>query len=242
MSPHSATRKRSVPHWLLAVLVVAAAYAIAGRLALLLTIAPGYASPVWPSAGMALAAMLDRGYSIWPGILLGSLLVNVWKTFDASDAASILTSLRVPSAIAAGAVLQAIVGAALVRRYVGYPTSLTEDRDIVKFLLLGGPVSCFVSATVGVTSLVFGGLLAQTNSPYTWWTWWAGDTVGVLTFAPLILLWATTADEDLRRRRISVSLPFAITFALAVALFMLASAFEQQRVEWQFRARVKELS
>ena len=38
---------------------LAAAYFVAGKLALLLAIPPGYASPVWPSAGIALAGLLQ---------------------------------------------------------------------------------------------------------------------------------------------------------------------------------------
>lgn len=45
--------------WLATVLGVAAAYWVAGRLALLLPIPPGYASPVWPA--VAALALEERG-------------------------------------------------------------------------------------------------------------------------------------------------------------------------------------
>lgn len=52
------------------VLVMAAVYYVAAKLALLLAIPPGYATAVWPAAGLALAGVLLFGYGAWPGILL----------------------------------------------------------------------------------------------------------------------------------------------------------------------------
>ncbi|MBI2486838.1 MAG: response regulator [Deltaproteobacteria bacterium] len=49
---------------------MAAVYYVAAKLALLLAIPPGYATAVWPAAGLALAGVLLFGYGAWPGILL----------------------------------------------------------------------------------------------------------------------------------------------------------------------------
>lgn len=50
-------------HTLMLVLGIAAAYYATGRLGLLLAIPPGYASPVWPAAGIALARSRRRSRS-----------------------------------------------------------------------------------------------------------------------------------------------------------------------------------
>ena len=91
-----------------------------------------------------------------------------------------------------GASLQAIAGAFLIRRLTQYPTVLVDARDIIKFLLLGGPVSCLVNATWGVTSLLWGGVIQPVDYLFHWWTWWVGDAIGVITFTPMILIWAQT--------------------------------------------------
>lgn len=54
--------------WLGQVLAVAAAYFIAGKIALLMAIPPGYATAVWPAAGIALVVVLRCGTRVWPGI------------------------------------------------------------------------------------------------------------------------------------------------------------------------------
>jgi len=62
--------------WLLQIVGVAAAYFVTGKLGTFLAIPPGYATAIWPPSGIALAGILIYGYRAWPGILLGSFLVN----------------------------------------------------------------------------------------------------------------------------------------------------------------------
>ncbi len=56
--------------------VTAAIYFVTGKLALFLAIPPGYATAVWPAAGLALGCLLLFGNNAWPGIIIGSFLVN----------------------------------------------------------------------------------------------------------------------------------------------------------------------
>ncbi|MCB1160783.1 MAG: MASE1 domain-containing protein, partial [Leptospiraceae bacterium] len=60
---------------LINIIKVAVLYFIAGKIALLLAIPPGYATAVWPSAGIALAFTVRYGHRVWPGILIGSFCV-----------------------------------------------------------------------------------------------------------------------------------------------------------------------
>ena len=56
---------------------LAVIYFIAGKLGLMLASLHASASPVWPPAGIALAALLLLGYRAWPAIFIGAFLVNV---------------------------------------------------------------------------------------------------------------------------------------------------------------------
>ena len=62
-------------------LLVAIGYLALGGLGLLFAIAPGYASPIFPAAGWALAAALCFGRSALPGVLLGSAGLNLTLAF-----------------------------------------------------------------------------------------------------------------------------------------------------------------
>src|SRR5262247_1844580 len=122
--------KRILLHYVVPVLTLAAAYAIAGWLGLLLALPPGYATALWPASGLALAGVLMVGARVWPGIWLGSIMVNIGTAFDATNAATLLTSAALLTSIGVGAVVQAIVGAFLVQRFVGFPNTLTEGRKV----------------------------------------------------------------------------------------------------------------
>src|SRR5438046_6967711 len=113
-------RSRSTLHLaerLVELIAIAAAYYAVGRLSLLLAIPPGYATAVWPAAGIALACTLLFGYRVLPGIWLGSFLVNVPTSFD-GGAAAMDHGLLVASSIGLGAVIESMLGAFLVRRFV----------------------------------------------------------------------------------------------------------------------------
>ncbi len=226
--------RRTLLQGVVAALTLAAAYAIVGRLSLLLAIPPGYATALWPPSGLALAGVLIGGTWVWPGIWLGSFMANIGTTFDATNAATLLTSAAIPTSIGVGAVVQALVGASLVRRCVGFPNALTRVREIGAFLVLGGPVSCLIGPTVGVTALAISGQIPWTMYFIHWGTWWVGDTLGVLIITPLALSWLAEPREIWRRRRISVALPLVGALVLAMVVFGYTRAEERKRLRLVF--------
>jgi PAS domain S-box-containing protein len=222
---------------------VAVAYYVVGRLGLLLAIPPGYATAVWPASGIALAGTLLFGYRVWPGILLGSFLINLRTSLDTTSTASILNTTLLAASIGMGASLQAMFGALLIRRFVNYPSAFLDDgHNIVKFLVLGGPVSCLVNATWGVTSLFWGGFIQPADLLFQWWTWWVGDAIGVVTFAPIILIWAVKPAVVSRGRQISVSVPLSLAFILVVIFFLMTNAWEKDRVKLEFERRTDQIA
>ena len=136
------------------------------------------ASPVWPPAGIALAALLLFGYGTWPAIFLAAFLVNL-TTFG-----NIVTSL----AIGAGNTLEAVCGAWLVNRFANGTRAFERAQDVFKFAF-SAVVSTTVSPTIGLTSLAIAGYANWSNYGPIWSTWWLGDATGVLIFAPIIILW-----------------------------------------------------
>ena len=226
----------------LRVLALTAAYYGAGQLGLLLAIPPGFATAVWPASGIALGGLMLFGYRAWPGIVAASFLLNVPTTFINESPAAIIVSLALPLGIGAGAALQALAGAVLVSRYVGFPNSLKREQDVALFLLLAGPVSCLINATVGVFLLWCLHRIQTRECPYSWWTWWVGDTIGAFLVAPLLLLWATRTQPDWPRRPITVSVPLGVLIALVVALFVYTEAREQERMQIEFEFQVKTLT
>src|SRR5215475_5840501 len=122
--------------------ILAVVYFIAGKLGLMLASLQASASPVWPPAGIALAALLLLGYRAWPAIFVGAFLVNV------TTAGNVATSF----AISTGNTLEALVGAWLVNRFAGGVNVFDRPQGVFKFALAAG-ISTIISPTFGVTSL-----------------------------------------------------------------------------------------
>lgn len=223
---------------------LATAYFVAGRAALLLAIPPGYATPVWPAAGIAAGVLLTRGRALWPGILAGSFAVNVGTSFDTSSPGSIALSLAVAAGIAGGAALQAVMAVILVERAVGWPDPLHGSGAIARFVALTGPAACAVNGVLAPAILFAGNRIEGNEIPYSVFTWWAGDTIGVLIATPLVLTLLAAPRDAWRRRLPAVVVPMATTLLLVFMSFALARMWERQRIRSEFlrRASVQQQS
>jgi signal transduction histidine kinase len=180
---------------------VAVLYAVAAKLGLALAFQARQVSAVWPPTGLAVAAVLLYGRRAVPGVLLGAFFANA--TAD--------EPLWVAAGIAVGNTLEALAATALLTK-LGFDPRLARLRDVTA-LIVAFAAAPFLSATIGVAFLGAGGVQPARNLPELWGTWWLGDALGGLVFAPLLLVW-TTGRAALRRR-----------FAVVEGIAMLALLF-----------------
>jgi PAS domain S-box-containing protein len=220
----------SIP-WPLAWLGTALGYMALGLAALSLAIAPGYASPFYPAAGLALASVIVFGWRMLSAVALGSFVVNV--TVSAQQGEVDASALALPAIIAVGAALQAGVGAWLINRFLQH-LSLTKPRDVAGFFGLGGLLACIVSATVAVTALALAGIVPSTEVTFTWWTWWAGDTLGVLIATPVALTLIGSPRSLWANRRLTVGLPLALASVLAAIAIFQVGSWDKERARATF--------
>jgi PAS domain S-box-containing protein len=229
------------PIYLARVSILALLYIITGKLGLLLAVPPGYATIIWPASGIAVGMLMVHGARLWPGVLLGSFLLNAWNggVFGSEDWWN--TRTLAAFGIAVGSTLQALAGRELVRRFVGLPMRLQGLRQIAWVLVLTGPINCVVAATVGVATLSSLDILTQQDLLPNWLAWWSGDTLGVLVFMPLVLL-APGSQGFLTWREQPVGrLPFAALLLLVLPLTLTFYAWKSatendyQRGEAKFR-------
>src|SRR5216117_1646732 len=189
--------------------ILAIIYFIVGKLGLMLASLHASASPVWPSAGIALAAVLLFGYRVWPAIFVGAFLVNL------TTAGNVATSF----AIATGNTLEALAGAWLVNRFAGGRNFFERPQGVFKFALAAA-VSTIISPAFGVTSLALAGFADSTNYGAISLTWWLGDTTGDLLIAPLIILWSIASKRRWNRRdAVEAGILLLLLFVLSEAVF-----------------------
>ncbi len=204
---------------------------LAGWLGLSLAVPPDIASPIWPPTGIALGVLLVWGARFWPGVWLGAFLVHYHLTFQTTPTFADLDRLVLPVMISFGPVLQAIVGTYLIRRFVGFPTPLHNERQVALFFGLGGSVSCLFSATWGVTSLWVAGIFTWDQVFWNGWNWWIGDMLGVIIFSPLVLLLVARPREDWVYRRGIVGGVLVLSFTLTVCAFFMTLQWSQERTQ-----------
>src|SRR5262249_10256391 len=131
----------------------------------------------WLPVGVAIAFLYFGGIGLWPGVLVGDLLVNDYS------------ALPVGSAVAqtAGNVMEALVATLIMRRTI-HGSPLGSGRNCVRLVAAIGAGTA-VSATVGSLSLLVGDVIGS-SWPDVWRTWLLGDFTGALIVVPLALAWS----------------------------------------------------
>ena len=155
---------------------VGVVYWAAAVLSLNLALVNHQVTPIWPPTGIALVTFVILGRRMWPAIALGALAVNL----------PIGPSPLGAALIAAGNTIAPMVAAELLRRAHFHP-SLDRMRDAVSIVFLAGVLGMTISATIGTAVLVLFGSVPVSRLASTWAVWWAGDAMGVLLVAPLLL-------------------------------------------------------
>lgn len=197
--------------------VLCVVYTIFSWLGYFLVMPPGIVSVMWPSAGIALAFVYVFGSRIAAGVFLGSFLTHALR-YGIPDAESFSTVIS----IAFGATLHAVIGGYLIRKFSNAQLHSGNLREALVFVLWGGVFACLISASIGTFSID----RIANFSPTEFWiqlgTWWLGDTLGVIMFAPItvLLLSETSPDGDTSLRlKTMVVVPVAICIAIFAVLF-----------------------
>ncbi len=210
------------------------AYLLLGAFGLMLAIGPGYASPIFPAAGLALVVVLCFGRRAVPGVWLGSAALNVMVALLQASLIPATTALAL--LIACGATAQAWAGSWLINRWLTSDwRNLERELDACIFLLLGGVLSCLLSPAVGVTGLYATGVIKSGDFIFTYWHWYVGDTLGVLIFAPLLLrMLNRSADNSIDWQRYTF-IPILLMLGLLWVAFYASTQMTMKEQQYRLK-------
>jgi PAS domain S-box-containing protein len=161
----------------LAATAVAGLYIGTAKMGIELPVARGVVTPVWAPTGIALAALVLFGPTLWPAVAIGALVANATSG----------ASLPVAGFISVGNTLEAVVGAALLSR-VSFNSRLERIRDVLALVVLAAAGSTAIAATNGATTLWVSDNLSGSYGS-NWLLWWSGDAMGDLIVAPFLFVW-----------------------------------------------------
>ncbi len=189
--------------WSARAAALAAAYFVVAILGLrYATIGPSI-SPVWPPTGLAIAGLALFGLTYWPAILLGAFLANATTPIPLLAAAG----------IACGNAAEATLAAYLLRRHAPQHLGLDDAVSVRTLAGVAAPLGALASATVGVTALWLARVVAGSGFWSALSLWWAGDYLGALVVAPVLLTWLARPRTRITRRA-AVELLFVVGGAL----------------------------
>ena len=188
---------------------LAAAYWVAGMAALALFPLAGGVAVVWPSTGLALAALVAWGPRVAPGIAAGSLAVGL--AAGLAPAAALLA--------AALATAQCVLGWWLLVRVAGFDRSLARVRDVLAFLAFGALAGPAAGLLFRFASLWAQGAAIWSDRPTAVWVAGAGEAVGILVVAPAVWTWLERRAPLPAARRIELAALALTTLAVAALVF-----------------------
>ena len=195
--------------YLVLVAVIASAYFVGARLGLAVAFSPRQVSAVWLPAGIALAAFMALGSRVWPGIFIAAFLVNAMA--DEPSTAAFF--------IACGNTAAGLLGAQVLRA-LRFDGALERSRDVVSLLAVTVG-STLISATVGTTALGIAAVIPWSTSSSVWRIWWAGDSLGILIVAPVLLTWVNRPRLGWKGLRLlEFATYLAVTTLIGLAVFV----------------------
>lgn len=168
------------------VAVLTGVYYFANRLGLLLRVDYGGVSPLWPSAGIAVALMWVFGLRWWPVIVLGELLSAFYldQSFTLGLSGGLIQ------------LMEALLCTTLLR-YLHVEHRFQYARDPLLFVAVATLVP-IIAGLLGATGLWLNHAIPQDKFLNAARTWWLGDAMGILIIAPLIAQWYRWPFKTLR--------------------------------------------
>ena len=170
-----------------AIVLHAGLYVTFGELSFATAYLQANTATIWIPSGYAIALLIVEGPSRWPAVALGSFLLNLTVNVG-SGRAPFVTGVAVAAAIALGNTAEALLGAALARRYAGGVAFFRRPRGVALFALLVAPIAPLFSMGIGVVATSIGGLAARGDLVEIMLTWYTANAIGILIFtAPLVV-------------------------------------------------------
>jgi signal transduction histidine kinase/CheY-like chemotaxis protein/integral membrane sensor domain MASE1 len=181
-------KQRFAARWPVALyIILALAYGLSAQLLSSLSTQSQVVS-IWAPAGIALVGCYIWWWRFFPAVFIASALSN-FSTHDNAQFSDMFSSMGAEICLVAfGATLQAALGSALLRSWLGDPLNGKREKDTISFIFLVGIVVNLTSANIGVFALsLFNTSYSFANHWQNMLAWWLGDSLGVLLVAPILL-------------------------------------------------------
>lgn len=215
-------------------LIIAVIYFLFGAAGLQLGVFSGYATAIFPAAGIAFVAIFSVGSRLLPAVWLGSTSINLWMSskFGGID----IQDIVVAASIGTASCLQAWVAVVLVKHFCKpSPEKLLNTRDSLCLLFLAGPIACLTAASWAGVTLLTANIISSTEFASHWLHWWLGDTLGVILFTPLLLMTLNYRKPWWSQRIKNIVPPILTTLIITLLIFFYVADNEKKHITNQLK-------
>lgn len=144
-----------------------------------LKIAPAHShvTSIWYPAGIGLAVLLHFGIGLWPGTLLGPILLTQSQNVP-----------WIPSIISGvGDMLSSLIGALILTHISKFNDRELAFKDAIALIVFGAVIPTLFGASIGAFSIYLDKNLSISKIGEIFQVWWLADMAGVLTLTPFLL-------------------------------------------------------
>jgi len=202
-----------VPWWAVA-LIFAPVYLFSIAVGYAFYLTPNSISVLWPAGGVAMATLTLTRYRVWPILLM--LIAGIELIIP-----SLFAGAEIVAISSLANVIEPLIGASLVRWFVGPRVDVSRVRDALGLVILAGLIAPAIAAVPGATKFV--GLESSIPFAAAWQVWWLGGALGVVVVAPVILSWVNHLQMRAISRRHIVELFALGTLIVVVGVWVLGA-------------------
>ena len=210
------------PRWWFEITIIAIAYILVSTLIVYgIPKSPVSPSPIWPGAGVAVGLLLAWGRSRWLGLFLGTLFYNLHRRG--------LSIIFPPLGASIGSTIGALITVSLILHFTHTNYPLRQVRHVVIFSLCAIFTGTLFQTTLGILSYSSFIVNIWSNFPKVFSTWWIGDSVSVLLFAPLVFVWLRSPQDSKIKSWLCWEVIAVLSSLITVAYF---AFYKSQPVEY----------
>lgn len=206
---------------------------ITGKLVSLFALPPFNSSPLWLPAGIAIGAVLVRGFGLLPAVFVGNLLLALNLADYPNEIMIIAASWQ-----ALCAVILVVLAHFLLKKFQLWPDPLIRHQRVILFFL-----ACAILAPL-IPSLLLGLMPSQSEQVLLQPGWhrvlaiWIANTVGIIIATPIVLSLFALPRSLWQPRILTVSLPLLCLFTATLVLVEIARDRDQALNQTRFAASV----
>ena len=183
--------------------------------------------PIWLPAGIALVGCYIWWWRFIPPLFAAAIAFNL-NIFDNSAHEIMLVGNTFTQAIyiALGVIIQAMVGAAILRYWLGNPLYFRKRKYIAYFIAVVAVLVSLLSSNIGVFALSnFNPLYSIEDHWLHVIYWWLGDILGVLIASPFLLSLLPKAPGQ---RKVLAFETIAVCSILFISVALTAQIYERE--------------